>query len=333
VVGVSEAGAAAGEIRRRRARRRLLVSLTLAVLLLAVGVGVGVVTGGSFRAAAPVQHTCRPPSKQAVRALDGVRTWEYHHKSLSDGTVIRARAARWQGVDPYALDIGGGSALCLAGGRVQGSWPADTSWKTMHGTAGVIVDGAPHATIEDLRVDGYGDSIRIVDDSPNFLLRRVHLSYSRDDCVENDWLNSGTVQDSLLDGCYNAFSARTYHGQSHVTDGSGNLWTIENTLVRLQPMPQVYKDRGRVPGTAGFFKWDKDGPRLSLVNDVFRADQPADTVGLGIPAGKLSSCRNNVMVWLGRGPYPAPLPSCFSVTTDEAVWNRAVARWKQDHNQ
>lgn len=332
MVGVSEAGAAAGAIRRRRVRRRL-VSLTLAALLLAVGVGVGVVTGGSFRTAAPVQDTCRSSSEQAVRTVGGVRTWEYHHRSLGDGTVINARTARWQGVDPYALDIGGGSALCLTGGRVQGSWPADTSWKTMHGTAGVIVDKAPHATIEDLRVDGYGDSIRIVDDSPSFLLRRVHLSYSRDDCIENDWLNSGTVQDSLLDGCYNAFSARTYHGQSHVTGGSGNLWTIENTLVRLQPMPQVYKDRGRIPGTAGFFKWDEEGPRLSLVNDVFRADQPASTVGLGIPEGKLSSCKNNIMVWLGRGPYPATLPSCFSVTTDEGVWNRAVARWKQDHQQ
>lgn len=111
----------------------MLISLNLAVLLLAVGVGVGVVTGGSFRAA-PVQHTCRSPSKQAVRALDGVRTWEYHHKDLSDDTVIRARAARWQVVDPYALRIGGGSALCLTGGRVQGNWPADTSWTTMHGT-------------------------------------------------------------------------------------------------------------------------------------------------------------------------------------------------------
>ena len=164
-------------------------------------------------------------------------------------------------------------------------------------------------------------------------MRGVHLSYSRDDCIENDWLSSGTVQDSLLDGCYNAFSSRTYGGQSGVSDGSDHLWTIENTLVRLQPMPRVYKDRGRIPGTAGFFKWDEHGPRLSLVNDVFRADQPADTVGLGIPQGRLATCSGNTMVWLGSGPYPARLPSCFTVTRDENVWNRAVAKWKQDHDR
>ena len=305
----------------------------LAGLLLVVGVGVGVGVAGSFRTAAPAQHTCQPPSKQQHRTVGGTRTWEYHHVDLSDGTVIDARTARWEGIDPYAVTIGGGSALCLAGGQIQGSWPADTSWKTMHGTAALILDGAPSATVEDLRVDGYGDSVRLIGDSGNFLLRRLHVSYSRDDCIENDWLSSGTVQDSLLDGCYNAFSARTYHGQSNVNGGDGNLWRIENTLVRLQPMPRVYKDRGRIPGTAGFFKWDKEGPRLSLVDDVFRADQPSDTVGLGIPEGKLANCEHNTMVWLGSGPFPAPLPSCFTVTRDVDVWNRAVARWKQDHNR
>jgi hypothetical protein len=279
----------------------------------------------------PADRSCAPADHREVRTLGGIRTWEYHHHTLPDDTVIRAQHARWQGVGAYGVDIGGASGLCLAGGRVQGNWPADTSWETMHGTAGVVLDGAPDATIEDVRVDGYGDSIRLTDNSEHFLLRRVHLSYSRDDCVENDWLSAGTIQDSLLDGCYNAFSARTYGGQSGVGDGSGRVWTIEHTLVRLQPMPHVYKDRGRIPGTAGFFKWDQHAPGLSLVDNVFRADQPADTVGLGVPVAKLRHCSGNTMVWLGHGPYPAHLPSCFTVTTDVGVWNRAVAHWTQTY--
>ena len=55
--------------------------------------------------------------------------------------------------------------------------------------------------------------------------------------------------------------------------------------------------------------------------------------GLGIPKGALANCRGNTMVWLGSGPYPARLPSCFTVTRDENVWNRAVAKWKQDHDR
>jgi hypothetical protein len=109
------------------------------------------------------------------------------------------------------------------------------------------------------------------------------------------------------------------------------VWTIKNSLVRLQPMPRPYEDKGRIPGTAGFFKWDDHGPKLSLTGNVFRADQPANTVGLAIPAGKLTHCAHNVMVWLGRGPYPARLPSCFRVTKDVHVWNKAVQRWKKGH--
>jgi hypothetical protein len=62
------------------------------------------------------------------------------------------------------------------------------------------------------------------------------------------------------------------------------------------------------------------------------ADQVGqDTSQMGVPSSFLSSCSNNVMVWLGPGNYPVPLPSCFTVTRDRSVWDRAVARWKADH--
>ena len=32
-----------------------------------------------------------------------------------------------------------------------------------------------------------------------------------------------------------------------------------------------------------------------------------------------------------RGPYPAPLPPCFTVTNDRGVWDDAVAAWKLRH--
>jgi len=51
---------------------------------------------------------------------------------------------------------------------------------------------------------------------------------------------------------------------------------------------------------------------------------------MGIPSS-LVGCSNNVMVWLGQGPYPAPLPACFTVTTDRSVWDAAVATWKLRH--
>ncbi|HET6625975.1 MAG TPA: hypothetical protein VFG63_06260 [Nocardioidaceae bacterium] len=308
----------------RSARLVWGVSLGAALLVAATGVIVVRLDLGN--------QSCLSGDTEPDVALTGLQRDEYDKTGLPAGTVVDARAARWVGREPYAIVMGGGVGLCLSSGTVRGRWPPRTSWQVMHGTGAVVV-GAPDATVEDLRVDGYGDSLRLVEGAHDFVVRRVHLSDSRDDCIENDWLSSGVVEDSLLDGCYNAFSARTYDSQDGVDDGSDGIWTISDSLVRLQPMQRPYKDQGLIPGTAGFFKWDPRAPRLSLHDNVFRADQPASTVGLGIPEDKLADCSGNVMVWLGRGDYPEKLPSCFTVTKDVRVWDDAVARWLRRHRR
>jgi hypothetical protein len=210
----------------------------------------------------------------------------------------------------------------------------------MHSTAALEIY-AQNARIEAIRIHNYGDGIAFkYGPSANFVLRGVHLSYIRDDCVENDWLYGGLIDDSFFDGCYSAFSARTYSGQDPpAEDGSDNIWTIQNSLIRLQPMWGVYQNRDLIPGHDGWFKWDSSGisPRLALHNNIFRVDQDANNTGLGIPSGKLESCTNNTVVWLGSGPYPDPLPAtfrnlpCFTITTDPSVWDNAVEAWLTKH--
>jgi hypothetical protein len=166
-------------------------------------------------------------------------------------------------------------------------------------------------------------------------VRGVDESYLHDDCIENDNLYAGTVTDSLLDGCYVAFSARP-DASDTVSDGRGRTVTVDHSLVRLQPMPTVYK--GPAPGTGGFFKWDDTGrsPALSLHGNVFRADQPPNHGSLGLPDGYAVSCSGNVIVWLGAGPFPgaaswtSKCPDTV-IVTDRAVWDAAVAGWRARH--
>ncbi len=245
-------------------------------------------------------------------------------------TTVDARRAIWGGTVNYPVSLSGGPFACTSGGLYRGGWSSLTSWAAMHSVAAMrMTNYAP--IVENARIHNYGDGIRFAEGAQYWRVRRVYLSYLRDDCIENDWAYSGVVEDSLLDGCYNAFSARGYDSQSRTRDGSADIVRVRDSLVRLQPMKSVYKNRGRVPGHAGFFKWDAAGPRLSIRSTVFRADQDANTVGLAVPAGKLVDCANNTVVWLGAGPYPEKLPSCFRVTRDRAVWDRAVVRWKQAH--
>lgn len=302
-------------------RSVFLAGISVAVLAIAVLFGAAFIGDSVTR---DVHAHCFHHGR-GVRHVPLTGGGEYEHTALAGRTWIDARAARWEGRKPYVLVVGGGPDICVTGGHIEGTWSQLTPWRTMHATAAVVISG-PGATVEDIRVHDYGDSLRFVDQAQNWAVRRVEFSDSRDDCIENDWLHSGTVENSLLDGCYNAFSARTYSDQSGVSDGSDNLVAIRHTLVRLRPMARTYNGE-KEPGTAGFFKWDPNGPMLSLHGDVFRADMRAATVGLGLPDGKLASCSHNVMVWLGKGPYPRRLPACFRVTHDPAVWTRAVQHW------
>jgi hypothetical protein len=301
-------------------RRRAVVLGTVLVLLLA-----GAIVGVAASLRGPT--TCEPADYRSTIKVAGGRSFGLTHDDVSRWTLVSAADATWRGRTHYAIELSGDSRVCLSGGTFIGTWPRDTSWKHMHGTGAIVLDG-PRATVEDVTVRGYGDSIRMMENAGHFVVRRVHLSFSRDDCIENDWLLSGTVTGSLLDGCYNAFSARSYQD---VPDGDDHVWTIRSSLVRLEPMPRTYHDDKPIPGTAGFFKWDKHGPQLVLKDNVFRADQDAGPVGLDIPQDKLKSCSGNTMVWLGKGRYPGHLPSCFKLTRDKAVWDKAVASWHEAH--
>ena len=266
--------------------------------------------------------------RRAGDTVSGFRTDRFT-SDIPASTGVDALGALWLQTDNWPVSFGGGSGGCFLGGDIIGTYPQSTPWSTFHHTGGLNFTN-PDFTIAGLRVHNIGDGIRVRAGADNFRITGVHLSFIHDDCVENDQLYSGVVEDSLLDGCYVAFSARPSSGDS--VDGHRNTETFRDNVVRLQPMPTVYK--GRAPGHGGFFKWDDDGhraPSLVVQDNVFRVDQRPNHQNLGLPAGYKVTCSNNVVVWLGKGRYPDKLPKCFRVTRDRKVWDRAVARWQAAH--
>jgi hypothetical protein len=266
----------------------------------------------------------------SVTTIGGRQASQYRDRAATTGTGYDARTASWVAVGNWPVHIARGSDVCWVGGRIQGTFSDRTTWNKLHGT-GAFSLGTPGSTVDGIRIHNYGDGIRVVSSrSEGFTIREVHLSFLRDDCVENDRLHGGVLEDSLLDGCYVALSARPSKADT-ASEGRTNTWVVRRSLIRLQPMPTVYK--GPAPGHGGFFKWDQTGrgPRLTLEDNVFRVDQRSNHTTMGVPPGALAGCRNNTMVWLGDGPYPDPLPDCFTVTTDPAVWDDAVAAWQARH--
>ncbi len=243
----------------------------------------------------------------------------------------------------YPFDLSGSDGVIVRGGKVAGQYDRTLSWDDMHAlnNAAIAFDNAG-LTVDGMRVDNVTDAIR-PKKGGTFTVRNVWATYVRDDGVENDHLFDGLVDDSLFDGCYEGFSARPSPAIiASGYSGVGKVWTIQNTLMRLEPQPDPASGSADGLATNTFFKWHNWdnpatslSPKLSLHNNIFMAERVGQAGGtrMGIPPGQLDSCSNNIIVWLGPGTFPGTLPAggCFTVTTDRSVWDNAVADWKTRH--
>lgn len=312
----------------RPGRRTALAIAVAAGLTLLPAAGVSAAPGASGTAADSLREAvdCLG-GRSSVTVLRGPQADRFTTSIPSRGAVDAA-TAQWLQVDNWPISFGGGKDTCWYGGRVIGTFPQSTPWSDFHHT-GAVNTTNEGIRIVGLRVHNIGDGVRIREGARDFRITGAHLSFIHDDCVENDQLYSGVVEDSLLDGCYVAFSARP--SSSDTAEGRQNTVEFRSNVVRLEPMPTVYK--GTAPGNGGFFKWDEHGraPKLVIRDNVFRVDQRPNHQDLGVPNGYDVKCRNNVVVWLGKGRYPDKLPKCFRVTRRRSVWDAAVARWRAAH--
>ena len=264
--------------------------------------------------------------------LSGVQQSEYQNPALAPGTKIDASTAQFMTGTLYPFHVSG-SNLCVHGGQVLGAWEPATPWRFMYTTYGVLVDSGTNVTVENVWIYNYGNGVSFQQNAPNWTVRSSYFAYGRDGCVENDFQQSGTVDDVLMD-CYDPFASNG----GYAVDGSANRFTVSNSLIHALPMDGVYS--GSVPGTTGIFEWAGTSPQIALYNNVFRADQNSNELYLAPPPDKLVDCANNIMIWLGSGPFPEPLPAtfngkpCFTLMTGQAgvdYWNTVVTRWKASH--
>jgi hypothetical protein len=251
---------------------------------------------------------------------------------LAASTLVDARSGSWTGWS-FPVNVASEPGLCWTGGTIQGTLPEETPWTTWHSTSALYVRGE-RPVVENVRADNYGDGVRFTTaGTTNWTLRGVHFTKMHDDCVENDRLESGLVEDVLLDGCYVAFSARPGATFENQVNGSQNTVTVRNSLVRLRRQVSVYK--GESPSSGGFFKVENDLLSINLSwvleNNIFRADGPSGFATLCLNQHGKFTARNNIMVWLGQGDYPCALPAGWTLTRDPAVWDNAVAEWKARH--
>jgi hypothetical protein len=267
--------------------------------------------------------------------IEGTWSERYRGLGLPPAARLDARGATFLAgpANPYPIVLTGGPGVCMAGATILGAYERTLGWAEMHAAnnAAIAFTGDDY-TLEAVRIDNVTDGIR-PEGGGRFTIRGAWLSYVRDDCVENDHLQGGLIEDSLFDGCYVGISERpTSSILAAGADGRGQLLTVRRSLIRLHAMPGPRNGAPTDLGLGKFFKWSERGTGLALHDNVLLAEQLGQDgpSSMELPEA-LGECSNNVMVWLGAGEFPAPLPVCFTLTRDRAVWEQAVAAWKGRH--
>jgi hypothetical protein len=233
----------------------------------------------------------------------------------------------------YPLQIKRSPGVVLLGGRFVGDIPVGSDWQdTYCNSAALTVEKSPAAVVDGVLMDHVWDGVRIGADSQGFQLKGFWISDARDDCIEDDFLQGGTIEDALLDGCFSGVSTRPPEGELRVSDG-GPL-VMRGVLMRMQSY--LYKGRLRqgVP-----FKAEEGGTALEIYDSIIAMDNP-DSVSrsrLSLGWKNIGNCGGNLLLWTADSPWPDNFdrpPDCFQLVEGalaRKIWSAARKHWLDNH--
>lgn len=239
--------------------------------------------------------------------------------------------------------------------RINGVVPQDSDWSSTYCGSGTsfrfqncpgpnISNGGP--TISDVRIDRTWDAIRFIY-SNNWTVQRVYASFVRDDAIENDVQEGGSVIDCLFDGCLNFMACDPSSNLPQMSTQQHIL--LDGVLVRLRLSWQ-----GDATQTHGsFFKyatdsWESNNPRLTIKNCVFAIEDVTHNGFSRMNAAwdqlEATGHSNNYLVNLSNvampGNYPFPPGNAnftiinqngASQATALSFWADARDDWKAAH--
>jgi Ca2+-binding RTX toxin-like protein len=240
-------------------------------------------------------------------------------------------------LNTYPFKItGAGTGLVLVGGTIWGEVPQASDWQyTYNNSAGLRIEAAPNMTIDEWRIDNAWDAVRIATGTSNWLIDDSHFSDVRDDAVENDYLLSGTIRDSLFDGVYSGISLAS----SSDRDGSANTVTLEGAFIRHES----FLVNGEWTHGSTFKANESDPtatPNIRIINSVIAIEDPDhNSQGrLELAWDNVIESRGNVFLNLSDEPlssdYPLP-PAGFTILQGQVArdyWEAVKAAWYNNHD-
>jgi hypothetical protein len=245
------------------------------------------------------------------------------------------------GTSYWPVDVRNSPGVIIDGGTIQGEINMTGDWRTVYdygNSAGVTVQYSPGVIVRDWRMTNVFDGVNVSWESSNFLVEDVWITGARDDAIQNDKVNSGTIRDSLFDGVFAGISLDP--SSSSPVDGSNNIVTIDGVLMRLN----LQNYEGEMTH-ASWIKTDSATlgavtPQLRVFNTVVAIEDPthhsfrstADAWKYQIDGA------NNFYLNLSDTPlpsdYPMPPSGSWTVLQGQAArdyWDQAKTEWIANH--
>jgi hypothetical protein len=266
----------------------------------------------------------------------------YRVTGLAANTFINADDATWiidnatndgDGTNLYPIRIYSSPGVVLDGGAMWGEVSQIADWRDIYvNSAGIRVESSPGAIIQDWRIDGAWDAIRIADGTQDFLIQNVWVTNTRDDAIENDPANSGTIRDSLFDG---VFVGLSLDGDRY---GGNDVITLDGVLMRMES----YLYKGKITH-GSYFKTDSGNfdstPDLRLFNNVFAIENPNHESLARLQAAwdHVVASSNNYLLNLSDTPLPADYPkppAGFTILQGQSArdyWVKVRDTWIAEH--
>lgn len=221
-----------------------------------------------------------------THTISGDQGTKQYKPDLPDGAVVDCTGASWvvdkEGVtgtkQTNPVSIRDATDVTVFGGTIRGTLSLTEKWRELYNTgAGGKAENstayyskdAPGVIIRGWRIDRPWDGIRVSHGCDGFVIEGCWLTNARDDAIENDKLNHGTIRDCLLDGVFGGISLDP--SGSGYGSPAGRTVTIDGVLLRCQSFPN---DEGM--GHTAPLKLDSslEMPALVIRNTVIAIDKP-----------------------------------------------------------
>jgi hypothetical protein len=291
------------------------------------------------------------PAASITQGPAGTSNRKYRWAPNANDLTLDLREGTFQANQSELLPVhvinGQHTGIYAVGGRIIGQQSRDMTYaESKHDWDGngVTLHGPGIATVEGMYFDNTHDAISPIEGVTRWVVKDVYAKYNRDDFIENDQLQPGLVENTLVDGTFTFLAQRPgAAGGGYSCNGRPSdpnlVVEIRNSLIRIQRMPYDVAPNGEPSndpikdglGAGAPFKWSLCGGRVVVSNSTFLIESIHAIGGKTAMAFPPGTYTNVTVVWRGAGDYPVALPRGVRMTRDVTVWTKARQAWLTAH--